>query len=72
MLVLSRKKGEETVLKIGDMEIKIVVVSINGNRTQLGIAAPKHVRVKRGELLEADIKEGSSEATPLESPGTEA
>ncbi len=47
MLVLSRKMGEKIV--IAD-EITIVVTRIAGNRVTLGIDAPKHVRIVRGEL----------------------
>jgi carbon storage regulator len=48
MLVLSRKLGEK--VQIGD-EITLTVVSISGNRVQLGIDAPDTVRILRGELL---------------------
>jgi carbon storage regulator len=48
MLVLSRKLGEK--VQIGD-DITLTVVSISGNRVQLGIDAPEAVRILRGELL---------------------
>jgi carbon storage regulator len=47
MLVLSRKLGEK--LLIGD-DITVSVTFIKGNRVKLGIEAPPHVRVVRGEL----------------------
>ena len=47
MLVLSRKVGERIV--IGD-EITVVVNRVSGNRVSLGIDAPEHVRIVRGEL----------------------
>ena len=47
MLVLSRKVGER--IQIGD-DIELIVTSIQGNRVQLGIAAPKSVRITRAEL----------------------
>lgn len=47
MLVISRKIGEKLV--IGD-DIEIVVSKIAGLRVTLGIEAPKHVRVRRGEI----------------------
>ena len=47
MLVLTRKQNEE--IKIGD-DIVVSVLKIKGNTVRLGIAAPKNVRVVRGEL----------------------
>src|SRR5262245_22631900 len=47
MLVLSRKRGQTLV--IGD-DIRVVVQRINGNRVTLGIEAPAHVHILRGEL----------------------
>ena len=47
MLVLSRKVGEKLV--IGD-QITVVVNRVSGNRVSLGIDAPPHVRIVRGEL----------------------
>ncbi|MBI2823120.1 MAG: carbon storage regulator [Planctomycetia bacterium] len=47
MLVLSRKAGEK--IRIGD-EITIVVNRVTGSRVSVGIEAPPHVRIVRGEL----------------------
>ncbi len=47
MLVLSRKVGEK--LYIGE-DIVLTVTMVKGNRVKLGIEAPEHVRVVRGEL----------------------
>lgn len=47
MLVLTRKVGEKLV--IGD-QITVVVNRVSGNRISLGIEAPPHVRIVRGEL----------------------
>ena len=47
MLVLSRKTGQQ--IQIGDGNT-VTVVKIAGNRTMLGIVAPKAVKVLRGEL----------------------
>jgi carbon storage regulator len=47
MLILSRKVGER--IAVGE-DVTIVVNRISGNRVALGIEAPKHVRVVRGEL----------------------
>ncbi len=50
MLVLSRKIGEK--LHIGD-DIVLEVRRVAGNRVTLAVAAPRSVRVVRGELLDA-------------------
>jgi carbon storage regulator len=49
MLVLSRKPGEKVV--IGNA-ITVTVVQVYGNRVRVGIDAPDHVRILRGELAE--------------------
>lgn len=49
MLVLSRKK-EESIL-IGDC-IRVVVLSVRGDKVQLGIEAPRNMQVWRNEVLE--------------------
>jgi len=48
MLVLSRKVGEEIV--IGD-NIRVRVLSIQGNQIRLGFVAPRDVQIHRDELL---------------------
>jgi carbon storage regulator len=47
MLVLSRKRGERVV--IPSLELALTVVSVEGNRVRLGIAAPKNIAVHRKE-----------------------
>ena len=47
MLVLSRKQNEEII--IGD-NVCIKVVGVFGNKVRLGISAPVHVAIRRGEL----------------------
>ena len=53
MLVLSRKKDESIVL---DGQIEIQVLKIKGNTVRLGIKAPAHIKVLRGELSPFDIE----------------
>lgn len=48
MLVLTRKKGE--AIHLGS-EIEVRVLSVQGNRVRLGIEAPSHIEVRRGELV---------------------
>lgn len=50
MLVLSRKVDE--CIRIGD-DIKIMVVSIQGDKVRIGIEAPKHVSIHREEVYHA-------------------
>jgi carbon storage regulator len=51
MLVLSRRVGEEIVIA-GDIRVR--VVSIQGNQVRLGFVAPLEIPIKRQELLEPD------------------
>lgn len=48
MLVLSRKRNESVILP--DLNIKVVVVSIRGDKVRLGIEAPMDVKILREEL----------------------
>ena len=51
MLVLSRKKNEEIILGDGPNQVVIVVKEIHGARTRIGVHAPKHMKIIRGELI---------------------
>ena len=48
MLVLTRKAGETITI---DGDITIQVVQIRGRQVRVGINAPKHKKVQRGELI---------------------
>ncbi|MEM6688425.1 MAG: carbon storage regulator [Planctomycetota bacterium] len=48
MLVLSRKQDDS--VEIPDLGVSIQVLSVRGNRVQLGFVAPSDVRIVRGEL----------------------
>ncbi len=50
MLVLTRNVCQG--IHIGD-EVRIVVLSVNGNKVKLGIDAPKNVQVHRDEIWSA-------------------
>ncbi|REJ79794.1 MAG: carbon storage regulator [Planctomycetota bacterium] len=54
MLVLSRKQDEKII--IGD-SIKLMVISIQGDKVRLGIEAPKHVSIHREEVYQAIQRE---------------
>lgn len=48
MLILTRRIGETIV--VGD-DIRLTVVSINGNQVRVGIDAPRDVAVHREEIF---------------------
>ena len=53
MLILSRKSGEDLVLKVSQETIVIRICKIKGNRAAVGIDASRQVDVRRGELSTA-------------------
>lgn len=62
MLVLSRKRDEKILLKIGEHEkIELTVVRIDANKVRLGIQASDSVTILRSELLE-EATERAAEA----------
>ncbi len=63
MLVLTRKNGQ-TIRIGGSIEIK--VISAGPNRVRIGISAPAHVAVQRGELVVDGFHNG--EASRSDSP----
>ena len=48
MLVLSRKPDQSLLL---GGEIKVTVLSIDGDRVKLGVTAPRHITVLREEIF---------------------
>lgn len=50
MLVLSRKRGEEIVIRD---DIVVRIVSIRGDKVRFGITAPDDVPVHRREVFDA-------------------
>lgn len=68
MLVLTRKQGEK--IRIGD-NIVVTVVRTKGKAVRLGIQAPAHVPVLRGEIaiaIEAETH-AAEHPTPEAEPG---
>ncbi len=63
MLVLSRKIGEEIV--IGD-NVRVRVLSIQGNQVRLGFVAPREIAITREELLDRPsvVVEGEKPTLP--------
>lgn len=62
MLVLTRKSGERIL--VGD-DIEIEVLEVRGGVARIGIHAPKHVRVLRGELV-AEVAEQNTVSTTVD------
>ncbi len=50
MLVLSRKKGEQLVIRLGEETVVIRVADLGCDRVRLGVIAPKSVVVHREEV----------------------
>ncbi len=60
MLILSRKANESITLDCG---VEITVLSVNGNRVNLGIEAPDSIHILRTELL-LIASDGNGAETP--------
>ncbi|TWT83307.1 hypothetical protein CA13_47720 [Planctomycetes bacterium CA13] len=60
MLILSRKENES--IHIGD-DIVVVVTRIGRNRVQIGIDAPREMRIRRSELADAPSETSPSQST---------
>jgi len=50
MLVLTRKKGEQLVIRLGGETVFVRVLEVAGERVRLGITAPLSVAVHREEV----------------------
>ncbi len=61
MLVLSRRVGESVV--IGD-DVTLTVLEVRGDVVRLGIDAPRHVAVRRAELLAELAESNRAAASP--------
>lgn len=61
MLVLSRKASEELVL---NDNIVIRIVEIRGDKVRLGVEAPRHVSVHRGEVYERILNASGPQLNP--------
>jgi carbon storage regulator len=61
MLVLSRRVGESIV--IGD-DVVVTVLEVRGDVVRVGVDAPRHVQVRRQELLEALEETNRAAASP--------
>lgn len=58
MLVFSRKKNESFVIEVGD---EIVTITVNDvftgtKQVQIGVDAPKHIKIWRSEIYESILE----------------
>jgi carbon storage regulator CsrA len=49
MLVLTRRKQEQVVIRIGDTQVVVRILKTGGGRVRLGVVAPRDVPVRRVE-----------------------
>lgn len=68
MLVLSRRPNESIV--IGE-DVEVRVLAIEGDHVKLGVTAPRHVPVHRGEVYAA-IQEANRAAAAVPVPDAAA
>jgi carbon storage regulator len=67
MLVLSRKKDEQLVIRLGEETVMVRVLDVNGSRVRIGITAPRSVAVLRAEVARRD-QETQEAAAPGNTP----
>lgn len=60
MLVLSRKQGESIEFK--ELDVIVRVISLKRSKVQLGIDAPRHIRVDRSEIASENSCDASNVA----------
>ncbi|KJK19579.1 carbon storage regulator CsrA [Pseudomonas sp. NPDC087612] len=59
MLVIGREIGE--IIAIDD-DIKIKVLSVDGNTVRFGISAPRHIEVHRAEIYKRIVEQLAKQA----------
>ena len=59
MLVLGRRVNQTIVVDTTDGQIKFLIVRLSDDRVRIGVDAPKHVNICRGEIY--DTKGGGAE-----------
>ena len=50
MLVLNRKKSDRIVIRVGDEIIEIKILDTTKAHVKIGIDAPQHMQIMRGEV----------------------
>jgi carbon storage regulator CsrA len=70
MLVLSRSEGEG--ITFPDMDLKVQVLRITGNRVQVGVDADPKIRALRSELASSDLGQKYARTTSKKQGKTQA
>ncbi len=60
MLILSRKIGEDIIIKMDNKTVKIKLLEDQMGHIKLGFSAPKEIKIYRGELYEEIVKENQT------------
>ena len=63
MLILGRREGDSILIDGG---IKIVVVACDRHGVRIGIEAPSHVKILRGEIAQQVAQENQAAAAPAD------
>ncbi|HZX79897.1 MAG TPA: carbon storage regulator CsrA [Lysobacter sp.] len=61
MLILTRRPGEKIIVGEGENQVTILVAEIDGNRTKIGVHAPRNIPVHREEVFERVQREKAAE-----------
>ena len=69
MLCLTRKTGESVVVKTIDGDVWFTISRIDGNQVRVGIEAPDHYRILRGEINATQSQDSATTADCQESQG---
>jgi len=60
VLILSRKIGEDIIIKVENKTIKIKLLEDQAGHIKLGFNAPNEIKIYRGELYDEIVKENKS------------
>ena len=60
LLILSRKKGENIIIKLGDKKVEIHILEEAGGEIKLGLEASKDIKIYRGEIYKKIVDQNKS------------
>lgn len=70
MLVLTRKKDEQVVIRLGNQTVLVRVLSVVGDRVRMGIVADRSIAVHREEVARRIEQEELANQLAGSVPGT--